>query len=306
LEQNKIRTYLALNGAVIFWGLSFVATKMALESFPTFTLVFARFMLASCFFLTLMLYKGFPSFTRKEHGKLLLIALFEPGLYFIFETLGLQYTTAPKASLIIATVPLAVTALAAGFLGERTNTAAIAGIALSLAGIAVLIAGDPQFSWSLKGSLSGDLLIFGAVISAAFYMICARELGQKHSATDITGLQIIYGALLFVPAFLWELPEIKWSAITVRSAGSLIYLTLFATVAGFICYNYALTQISASRASIFINAIPVVTAVGAAVMLGERLTLIQICGGAVVLSGVCLANFPGFRETAEKHLEVRT
>lgn len=295
MEQNKIRTYIALNGAVLFWGLSFVATKMALESFPTFTLVFARFMLASCFFLTLMISKGFPLFSRKEHGKLLLIAVFEPGLYFVFETLGLQYTTAAKASLIIATVPLAVTAFAAILLGERTNAAALGGIVLSLAGITILITGDPQFSWSLKGSLSGDLLIFGAVISAALYMICARDLGKKHSALDITGLQIIYGALLFVPAFLWELPGINWSAITGRSAGALIYLTVFATVAGFICYNYALTQISASRASIFINAIPVVTAVGAAVLLGERLTPTQLCGGAVVLSGVCLANFPGFR-----------
>lgn len=298
MGKNKIRTYLALNGAVIFWGLSFVATKMALESFPAFTLVFARFMLASCFFLLLMIFRGFPSFTRREHGKLLLIALFEPGLYFVFETLGLKHTGAAKASLIIATVPLAVTAFAAIFLGERTNRTSLAGIAISLVGIAILIAGDPQFEWNLKSSLSGDLLIFGAVISAALYMICAGDLGKKHSALDITGLQIIYGALLFVPAFLWELPDMRWSEISGRSAAALIYLTLFATVAGFICYNYALTQISASRASIFINCIPVVTAVGAAILLGERLGLIQICGGAAVLSAVFLANFSADRKVS--------
>ena len=299
-QNNSVKVYLALAMTVIGWGLSFVATKIALESFPTFTLVFARFGLASCLFGILLIRSGFPSFSRKEHAKVFLTAFFEPGLYFIFETIGLQYTTAPKTALIIATIPIAVTVFAAIFLGERTPLIRAMCIGISLVGIAILVVGDPNFSWNLGGTLFGDLLICGAVISASFYIICARDLGRRHSALDITSLQIFYGAILYAPAFLWELPGITWGAITGRSVIAMIYLTVFATVIAFICYNYALTQISASRASVFINCIPVVTAFGAWILLGETLTPLQAGGGALVLFSAFLTNLPMFQTSARK------
>ncbi len=294
-EKPVVLTYIALTGAVLFWGLSFVGTKIALESLPPFTLIFGRFGLAAIFFAILMGRNGFPRFTRRDHVKVFLTALFEPGLYFVFETKGLQYTSAAKTALIIATIPLAVTILSRILLGERTTWVSIGGIFLSLVGIAILITGDPSFSWDLSGPLYGDLLVVGAVMSAAFYMIIARNLGQRHTALEITTLQIFWGAAMFAPGFLWELPAIEWSAVSTASLGALIYLTLFATIAAFICYNYALTQVIASRAAIFINCIPVVTAFGAWVILGELLTPIQMAGGALVIFSVCMANLPVFQ-----------
>ncbi len=291
---------MALSGAVIFWGLSFVATKIALESVPTFTLVFIRFSLAATLLTALTGRQGFPSFTRTEHLKMFLLALFEPGLYFIFETIGLQYTTAPKTALIIATVPLATLIFSVIFIGERTSLKGVSGVSLSLIGITVLVAGDPQFKWDLGGRLFGDLLIFGAVISAAIYFILARNLGQNHSPIKITNLQFIYGTIFYLPAFVWELPGLHWSAISSRSLGALVYLTLFATVGAFLCYNYALSKMPASRAAVFINGIPVVTALGAWLLLGETLTLTQAAGGVLVLFDVTLTNLPGGRGIQQK------
>ena len=299
-NDKEFRAYLALFSAVIFWGVSFVATKIALESIPTFTLILARFALAGCVFLILMVLRGFPRLTLKDHGKVILIALCEPGLYFTFETIGLQHTTAPMASLIIATTPVAVLVLAAVFLGERTRLVGIVGMGTSLAGIAILITGDPHFTWSVSGHLLGDLLIFGAVLSAAFYMVCARSLGKNRSALEFTGLQTIYGALLFVPAFLWELPEVQWAEMSTRSVAAVGFLTLFATIGAFLCYNHALTRLPATRAAIFINGIPVVTALSAWVLLGERLTVVQMSGGIMVLAGVFLTNLYGAREVSQE------
>ena len=299
-QTHHSSTYAALVAAVIFWGLSFVATKVALESLPTFTLVFFRFGIAACLFLLLMVYRGFPSFTKKNHTKVMLTALFQPGLYFIFETTGLQHTTAPKAALIIATTPVVVFVLSAIFLKESANMVRLFGIGLSLVGITILVVGDPKFSGGVEGQLLGDLLIFGAVVSAALYMICARDLGQSHSALDITAMQAIYGAILFAPAFFWELPGIEWSAISGRSLGALAYLTLFATIVAFLCYNHALTRIHASRAAVFINGIPVVTAFGAWILLGEMLTLVQIFGGVLVLVAVSLTNLNAVRAVPEE------
>ncbi len=300
IQNEELKTYIALNAAIIFWGLSFVATKIALESIPLFTLVFARFSLASCFLLVFLIRRGFPQFTGKDHVNMFLIALFEPGLYFIFETLGLKYTTAPKASLIIATIPVVVVIFSALFLGEKTRITGLLGIGLSLTGIAVLITGGPQFKWELGDSMLGDILIIGAVISAALYIVSARKLGQNRSPFEITSMQFMYGAIFYAPAFFWELPHMQWSAVSGRSIGALVYLTLFATVCAFLCYNFALSRVPASRAAVFINGIPVVTTLGAWMLLGEKLTMIQAAGGCIVLFAVFLTNLPGVRMSPQK------
>jgi len=292
LKHNiNIKAYLALIAAIIIWGLSFVATKVALKGFTTFTLIFGRFGLAAVLFLALMPRYGFPRFTRKDHGMIFLTALFEPGLYFIFETFGLQYTTAPEASLIIAAIPISVLVLAYLLLGERSGFADLFGIVVSVLGIILLITGSPDFSWDLSGHLLGDLLIIGAVITASLYITSARSLGKTYSAFEITSMQSIYGALFYLPAFLWEFPRMKWSAVSGASVGALVFLTLFATVGAFLCYNYALTKVPATRAAVFTNGIPVVTVVAACILIGEKLSLIQAGGGTLVLLGVCLTNF---------------
>lgn len=277
---------------MVFWGLSFVATKVALERIPTFTLVFARFFLAALIFLFLRQGRKWPSFTRRDHVKMVLLALFEPGLYFIFETIGLQHTSAPKTALIIATIPVVVLVLSTLMLGEHAGGTSIVGIVLSFGGIVLLVIGDPEFGWSLDGSLLGDLLIGGAVFSASLYMVFARDLGRSYSSLEITFVQIVYGAVFFCLPFLWEVPSLAWSAITLRSCLAVAYLTVFATVGAFLCYNYALSQVPVSRAAIFVNGIPVVTAIGAWVMLDERLTAIQAGGGALVLAAVFITNPP--------------
>jgi drug/metabolite transporter (DMT)-like permease len=288
--------YASLSLAVLFWGLSFVATKVALETFPVFTLVFVRFALASIFFLVLMAVTGFPRFTRREHLQVFLIAFFEPGLYFVFETIGLQHTSAPETSLIIATIPIVVLVLAFFLLGEPVKVSTLSGIGLSLLGIAVLIFGGERFQWVLQGRLLGNLLIFGAVLSASMYIVLARKLARTRSAIEITSLQTLYGALFFFVPFVLEVPDLHWHTISFRSFSALGYLTLFATIAAFLCYNHALTRVPASHASVFVNGIPVVTAAGAWIILEEHLTMIQSFGGLLVLFGVFLSNFPGKRK----------
>jgi drug/metabolite transporter (DMT)-like permease len=206
---------------------------------------------------------------------------------------GLQFTSASKASLIVATIPVAVLALSALFLRERFNGVVIVGIGLSLVGVAMLVFGDPNVNWSFDGPMLGDLLMFGAVIAMAIYTVLMKNLAATRSALDITGLQIIYGALLFAPAFFWQLPNTDWSGLTARSLVALISLTLFATIGAFLSFNFALSKIPATRTAIFLNCVPVVTAIGAWLVLGEWLTAVQIAGGVVVLVSVYLTNFLG-------------
>lgn len=288
-QHSTILTYLALAMAVLFWGFSFVATKIALQSFTPFCLIFFRFIAASLFFVLLFNRYGFPPLTRRNFRHLAVLAVFQPGLYFTFETIGLQYTSATKTSLIIATIPVVVLLFSLIFLKERLRLLNALGVAISLVGVSLLIFGGD--STGLAGSLFGDLLIFGAVFSASIYMIMTRRLGQSISPVQITGMQIIFGAVIFFPAFLWDLPRLHWSEVTNESLIALVALTLFATIGAFLCYNYALSRIAAARAAVCINAIPLVTTFGAWLLLDERLTALQGIGGAIVLGAVYLANY---------------
>jgi drug/metabolite transporter (DMT)-like permease len=288
-NNNSIPTYLALATAVFFWGLSFIATKIALQSFTPFCLIFFRFFTAAIFFIFLLWRTGFPSFTGKTLKSLLLLALMEPGLYFLFETFGLQYTSATKTSLIIATIPIVVLVLSAFFLKERLRPINMLGIVISLAGVAMLVFGG-RVQTALNGMMFGDMLIIGAVLAASVYMILTRRLGESLSSLQITGMQIIFGALLFFPLFLWDLPKLNWQEVSRESFIALIVLTIFATIGAFLCYNYALTRIPAAQAAVCINGIPLVTACGAWALLGETLTSMQLMGGILVLVSVLLAN----------------
>ena len=198
--ENSLLTYLALAIAVLFWGLSFVATKIALQSFTPFCLIFFRFFAASIFFTILLWRTGFPPLTGKTLKSLLLLTLMQPGLYFLFETTGLQYTSATKTSLIIATIPIVVLVLSALYLHERLRPLNILGIILSLIGVVLLVLGG-KHQVAADGILLGDILIFGAVLAASIYMIMTRRLGESLTSLQITGMQIIFGALLFCRHF---------------------------------------------------------------------------------------------------------
>lgn len=288
-DHDSILTYAALAMAVLFWGLSFVATKIALQSFSPFCLIFFRFFVAAIFFTALLWRTGFPRFSRINIKSLIFLAIMQPGLYFTFETLGLQYTSATKTALIIATIPIAVLILSTLLLRERVGLINILGIICSLAGVVLLVFGGGQQS-QLDGMLIGDLLIFGAVLSASVYMIIIRRLSNTLSSLQITGMQIIFGAVLFFPAFLFELPGFSWAKVSGESLAALAALTLFATIGAFLCYNYALSKIPAAQAAACINGIPLVTAGAAWLLLGETLTPVQLCGGVIVLAAVFMAN----------------
>ena len=299
-KSLNLSTYLALATAIILWGVAFVAVKIALETLGTVSLVFIRFALSALVFMFLFALRGFPAFTLREHGKLLCLAFFEPGLYFFFETLGLNYISAAKASLIIATVPLTVLILASLFLKEQVTANGLSGVFISMAGVAMLVIGDPSFSLSLQSSFFGDVCMFAAVIAAGLYMILARHLGSTHSAFEITSMQIIYAALLYLPFFWLQAPGVQWAAFDGKTIAALGFL-VFVTIVAFLCYNLALTRLPACHAAISVNGIPVVTAMSAWILLGEVLSGTQMIGGALVLGAALFTNlFSAYGKAAQE------
>ncbi|MEW5774608.1 MAG: EamA family transporter [Thermodesulfobacteriota bacterium] len=292
-KKPLLLPYLALASAVLLWGLSFVATKIALAGLPPLCILFLRFALASLFFLAWFGRRGLPRLSRADLLRVARIAAFMPVAYFILETYGIKFTTASKASLLAATIPLVVLLVSAWGRRERPRPRVLAGAALSLPGVGLLVAGGGD-AGLLSGPQLGDLYMSGAVLAAAAYMILAGRLGPGVSCVDLTGLQMIAGALVFAPFFLAGMGDVAW-ADAGRPLAATLALALGPTIAGFLSYNYALSRIPAPRASLGINLVPVVTAAGAWALLGERLAPLQMAGGLLVLLAVALATAPDRR-----------
>ncbi len=299
-------TYFALVLTMVLWGNSFVATKFILETLSPVQYIFVRFALAALLFIPVLLMSRPRRLTFRQHRSFMLIALFEPGLYFLFETYGLRLTTASSASLIIACIPAFVALTAGLVLRERLSRRAWIGIVVSIIGVAAIAILDGAQE-AAAGSIIGNVLVLCSVFAATGYIIVARKVSAGLSPLEITAYQVMYGALYFLPFFLLslgghlasgELPSIGGDVV-----GAMVFLVIGPTFLAFLCYNYALSRIPASRAAVFLNGIPVVTVIVAALLLGERLTMLQIVGGIVVIIGVTLTASRGATAAADPILD---
>ena len=288
-QQSLFFVYTALLCAAFFWGSSFPATKIVLQEFTPVAYVFLRFLGAAIIFGLLMVrrYRRLP---KSVHFKLILMAFFQPTLYFLFESAGLQFTSASSASMIIAGIPGVVALLAGFFLKERLNARQWAGVLLSIAGV-ILLAGFDDNPTYTDSSLLGNGLVILAALSASLYMIVARHLSADLSAVELTFYQVFYGMLLLLPVFLIRISAVPWQQINLPAIGALVFLILGATLVAFLAYNFALTRIDASKAAVFLNGVPLSAILVSWVLLGERLGLLQFAGGFIVILGVTLTNW---------------
>ncbi|MBP7225682.1 MAG: DMT family transporter [Aliarcobacter sp.] len=274
---------------MFIWASSFVALKSAMNDLGPFTVIFFRMLIASLCFLYFI--KGFLKydFSKKDIKFILLLALFEPCLYFIFESKALQLTSASQAGMITSLMPI-ITAMVAGyFLKEIISKQMIFGSLIAMGG-AIWLSLQGTSSIDAPNPLLGNFLEFLAMLCAAFYTVTVRYLSDRYSALFITAIQVFIGTVFFIPLFLYEYINIGLN-MTVESFLWVAYLGVVVTLGGYGLYNYALTKIEASKASIFIYLIPVFTLFLAYFMLNEKLSSLEFIACFIILFGVFISEF---------------
>ena len=278
---------LSLIFAMFIWASSFIALKAAMEDLGPFTVIFLRMLIASlCFVYFIKSFLKYD-FSKKDIKFILLLALFEPCLYFIFESKALQLTSASQAGMITSLMPI-ITAMAAGyFLKEIITKQLIFGSLIAMSG-AIWLSLQGTTSISSPNPLLGNFLEFLAMVCSAGYTITARYLSDKYSALFITAIQAFIGAIFFAPLFLYEYFTIPLN-ITMNSFLWVLYLGVVVTLAGYGLYNYALTKIQASKAAVFVYLIPVFTLILAYFVLNEKLSIIEFIACLVILVGVFIS-----------------
>ncbi len=290
LSPRPVKTWLPIAGlllAMLLWGSSFVALKIAFRDYHPMVVIFGRMLVASLCFLLFV--PGFLklTFTRQDIKHLLLMSAFEPCLYFIFEAKAIENTTASQAGMITAMLPLMVAVGAWIVLKERITRQALIGFCIAVIGALWLSLAGEQTD-SAPNPLLGNFYEFLAMVCAAGYTIVLKHLTSRFSVSFITASQAFIGSIFFLP-FLFlpgtKLPEVFLPVPVL----AIIYLGIVVTLFAYGLYNYGVSQIPANQAAGFINLIPVYSVVLGMLVLGETMTFWQWCACGLVFSGVLIS-----------------
>lgn len=274
----------------IIFGFSFMFTRVTLGTIKDpFHLLGLRFGFAAIA-LTLCILCKFAQvdYHGKKVGRLILLSAFQPITYFIFETFGIARSTSSQAGVMIAFVPVAVSLLAVAFLKERTNGKQMAFIALSIIGV-LIINSDVQFSTE---NILGNLLLLGAVASAAIYQILSRKYSTAFTPIEITFVMMWVGAIVFNGIGIVN--TVKCASISayfsplmnLKILGALLYLGVLSSVVAFFFMNYVLSKVQATKAAILANLTTVVAILAGVFVLQEPFNGIKLAGSIMILVGV--------------------
>jgi len=286
--KTSLRTYFAVILAMIFWSFSFIWFKIANETYLPLTIVFIRLVIAVVL-LTIFLFLtgGFVKIKKADRKYFFVLALFEPFFYFLGESYGLTYVSATVGSVIISTIPVIAALGAWIFYREKLRIINYAGIILSFIGVIIFILNkDGAISFNIKGLV----LLLLAVLSAVGFNLTLNRLVGTYNPVFIVTVQNIIGVVLFLPIFLFaDLRQFINTPFAAKSFIPIIELSVFASCGAFILFAYSIQKIGVSRANVFTNSIPIFTAVFSFFILGDKLTLQNIAGMAIVITGLFMS-----------------
>ena len=278
--------------SMVFYGISFPATRIALNDYNPVSLITLRLLISSVILMlvNILVYKRSAIPLKKDLPLFLLTAAFQPFLYFLLETYGLSSVSAAVSSLIIATIPVFTPVISRFFIREKLTIFNFTGMVLSFTGVILLVAFSDSNISEKSFTIPGLLLLFGAVLAAVFYTIIVKKLPHTYSALTITAVQNSLGLFLFLPVFfVIDYQDFITAVPGKETIISIVFLSIFASSLAFIFLNFGIKKLGPSKANGFVNLVPVVTAVVSFVFFKEQFSVYKIVGMAVILSGVLIA-----------------
>ncbi len=276
--------------AIIF-GFTFMFSKTALSYVSPLGLIAYRFLIAFVGFELIRRFKIVKIRFSLSHFKpLFYVAAFQPVLYFLFETYGINYTTSGEAGMMIALIPIVVSIMSAIILKEKPKPIQYGFIGLSVFGVIYIqISKAPT---GIEGETIGFLLLFLAVVSAAAYNIASRSASKTLKPYEVTYFMMLSGAVIFNILYITQLSFQSRALDYIINLGHvelilpIVYLGIIASIIAFFLMNYALGQLEAHVISIYANLATVTAVIAGAVFLNEPIYRYHIIGASLIIIGV--------------------
>ncbi|MBM3607016.1 MAG: DMT family transporter [Alphaproteobacteria bacterium] len=286
--------YTALIFAMFCWGCTTIVVRHVRDDVPPMGLAFWRNVLA--FFIILPFVWGALRAQRRqllEHWKIFMLLstiLWIGGNALLF--LSLQYTIAINAGVINSVEPVMIVILATLIFGDRFSPLQAFGVAVSLAGVLILIS---EGSFERLASLEfnkGDIIVFFAYVFWGFYAVLVRKLPRSFDHKIVVAVLIGLGALCLLPLYLVEALMFRTMAVNALSLSSILFLAIFSSLLAMLFWNYGIARLGAIRAGQFLHLIPVFTVLLAVALLGEQLVGYHYAGIALIAAGLYVTSRP--------------
>lgn len=282
---------IAALGAVVLWGASPVASKIAVASLSPLAVTVLRTALGGMAALPTALVLGIrPPATAARRWLLLASAIGGFIGFPLLFNLGIVRTSANHASLILAGLPILTGGISLAADRSWPLPRWWLGCAVALLGEIVLISERSVSAGAVPSSLFGDaLVVASAVFASCGYVAGGRLQRAGYPSTGTTFWGAALATVLLLPVLPWALPSILGGEVTQASWLAVLYLAFGVTILGYVLWYWALGKGDMERVALFQFLQPVSGVLLAALLLGERLTLTIAIAAALVLSGVWLA-----------------
>ncbi len=289
------KAYLSALGYTVIIGFVFIFIKIALKTSDPLNILAHRFTFSFLFLYALKKLGLLQiTLTKKDYFRLFPLALFFPLLFFGFQHYSLLYITVSEGGIIQATVPLFTLLLATIFLKEYPTKGMFAFLCLSVFGVIyILIHSGAQTS----ASTLGIILMLLSTLANSAYNVLARKMTQTYSPINLTYAILTIGMLGFNLLSVLDyghrgiLKDYFLPLLTPSFLLSILYLSLLSSVVTAILSTYTLSQIEASKMSVFANLATLITIFSGILIFDESLNLYHLIGACFILVGVIGTNY---------------
>ena len=271
-----------------FWAGSFIAGKLSVPFIPAFTLTFLRFFIATIILYFIVKYKDKSNYklTKKDIPIFLFTGIIGMFGYHIFFFTALKYTTAINSSLIGATNPIITTILCILFLKDKITYKRAIGITLSFIGVFLTITNANLSTMHSLSLNKGDLIMLLAVFMWAAYSVFSKKVMHKFSPLILTFYSFLFCTAFLIPFVIYERPWTFINQVPYYSFLAVAYMSIFASVIGYLVQQMSIKQIGPSKSSIFINLLPIFSIVLSVTILKENISVVKLLTALLIITGV--------------------
>ena len=271
----------------VIWGINFVVVKYATQVFSPVAFTGLRVGTAAVFLLLVALIRGRFALPRRDVIGLLLVGVIGNGLYQLFFVHGVARTRAGNAALIVGAAP-AFIALFARVRGlERVKRMTLVGIALSVIGVGLVIAGSASPS-NGQTTLLGSVLVFCGVLSWTVYTVMLQPYTKRIDVIKLSAITMVGGAVPLLVASTPALMDTNWSAIGRGGWLALFYSSVISMGVAYFFWYRGLRVLGPTRTAVYTNLQPIIALLVAWAFIGETPTIFQGVGAATIVAGVFL------------------
>ena len=283
--------YLLLSITALCWAGNAIVGRLAAGHIPPVTLSFLRWSLAFLIILPFAwkhLVRDWAAI-RARLGTMIVLSVTGIGAFNTLQYWALEHTQALNTLLLQSAGPLVVAVWSLILLGVRLTLAQAGGVALSLAGVLViLLHGDPTALTSIEFN-KGDVIFIVALVIFGLYSVLSLKRPQIHGLSFV-GFTFGAGAACLIPLLIWEIFARPAMQLNTANLLTLFYVAVFPSTLAYLCFNRGVQLIGANRAAPFFHVVPVFGAVMSSVFLGEHPQPFHVIGFALVLTGVFVAS----------------